>query len=127
MWAPQSRSPEYWVEHMGREKTLSAALQLHHDAGLILSNVSDCITWRVCQCDGGRPWPPAVSNTRNVARITVRPSSPSSPLHDGDGSVAPADRAGDMRNASGGDVQCLPVLQRLLPGDASVSREAKLD
>ena len=38
-----SRSPEYWVHHMGREKTLSAALQLHgmlqHDAGLILSNV----------------------------------------------------------------------------------------
>ena len=34
-----SRSPEYWVHHMGREKTLSAALQLQHDNGLILSNV----------------------------------------------------------------------------------------
>ena len=34
-----SRDPEYWVEHMGREKTISAALQLQHDAGLILSNV----------------------------------------------------------------------------------------
>ena len=34
-----SRSPEYWVHHMGREKTLSAALQLQHDAALILSNV----------------------------------------------------------------------------------------
>ena len=34
-----SRSPEYWVYHMGREKALSAALQLQHDAGLILSNV----------------------------------------------------------------------------------------
>ena len=33
-----SRSPEYWVQHMGREKFLSAALQLQHDAGLILSN-----------------------------------------------------------------------------------------
>ena len=33
-----SRSPEYWVHHMGREKALSAALQLQHDAGLILSN-----------------------------------------------------------------------------------------
>ena len=32
-------SPEYWVHHMGREKALSAALQLQHDAGLILSNV----------------------------------------------------------------------------------------
>ena len=44
MGAPESarllsRDPEYWVEHMGRKKTLSAALQLQHDAGLILSNV----------------------------------------------------------------------------------------
>ena len=34
-----SRSPEYWIHHMGREKALGAALQLQHDAGLILSNV----------------------------------------------------------------------------------------
>ena len=34
-----SRSPEHWVHHMSREKALSAALQLQHDAGLILSNV----------------------------------------------------------------------------------------
>ena len=32
-----SRSPEYWLHHLRREKTLSAALQLQHD--LILSNV----------------------------------------------------------------------------------------
>ena len=30
-------SPEYWVHH--RQKALSAALQLQHNAGLILSNV----------------------------------------------------------------------------------------
>ena len=35
----RSRSPEYWVQHIGRERTLSATLQLQHDAGLILSNV----------------------------------------------------------------------------------------
>ena len=34
-----SRSPEYWLHHMGREKTLAAALQLQHDVGLILSNL----------------------------------------------------------------------------------------
>ena len=34
-----SRSPEYWLHHMRRERTLSAALQLQHDAGLILSNL----------------------------------------------------------------------------------------
>ena len=28
-----------WVHHLGSEKTLSAVLQLQHDAGLILSNV----------------------------------------------------------------------------------------
>ena len=34
-----SRSPEYWLHHIGHEKTLAAALQLQHDTGLILSNV----------------------------------------------------------------------------------------
>ena len=34
-----SRSPEYWLHHLGHEKTLAAALQLQHDAGLVLSNV----------------------------------------------------------------------------------------
>ena len=34
-----SRGPEYWLHHMGRDKTLSAALQLQHDASLLLSNI----------------------------------------------------------------------------------------
>ena len=34
-----SRSQEYWLHHLGQEKTLGAALQLQHDAGLVLSNV----------------------------------------------------------------------------------------
>ena len=34
-----SRSPEYWLHHMGRDRTMSANLQLQHDAGLILSNL----------------------------------------------------------------------------------------
>ena len=34
-----SCSPEYWVYHMGVENALSAALQLQHDAGLVLSNI----------------------------------------------------------------------------------------
>ena len=42
--APESarllrRSPEYWLHHMGRDRTMSAALQLQHEAGLILSNL----------------------------------------------------------------------------------------
>ena len=34
-----SRTPEYWMHHMGRDRAMSAALQLQHDAGLILSNL----------------------------------------------------------------------------------------
>ena len=34
-----SRSSEYWLHHLGHEKRFAAALQLQHDAGLILSNV----------------------------------------------------------------------------------------
>ena len=34
-----SRTPEFWLPHMGREKTLAAALQLQHDTGLIMSNI----------------------------------------------------------------------------------------
>ena len=44
MGAPESarllsRTPEYWLEHMGRERTVAAALRLHHDASLIMTNV----------------------------------------------------------------------------------------
>ena len=34
-----SHSPEYWLHHLGRERAMSAALQLQHDAGLIVSNL----------------------------------------------------------------------------------------
>ena len=44
MRAPESarllgRSPEYWLEHMGRDRAVAAALRLHHDASLIMTNV----------------------------------------------------------------------------------------
>ena len=44
MGAPESarllgRSPEYWLEHMGQDRAVSAALRLHHDASLIMTNV----------------------------------------------------------------------------------------
>ena len=64
-----SCSPEYWLHHLGHEKTLVATLQLQHDAGLILSNVQVLqqfvtslnrtssevmrpIIWRPWDCDG---------------------------------------------------------------------------
>ena len=44
MGAPESaqllgRTPEYWLEHMGRERTVAAALRLHHDTSLIMTKV----------------------------------------------------------------------------------------
>ena len=44
MGAPESArllgwTPEYWLEHMGRERTIQAALRLHHDASLIMTNI----------------------------------------------------------------------------------------
>ena len=44
MGAPESarlmgRTPEYWLHHMGRERTIQAALRLHHDASLIMTNI----------------------------------------------------------------------------------------
>ena len=44
MGAPESarllgRSPEYWLQHMGRDRAVAAALRLHHDASLIMTNV----------------------------------------------------------------------------------------
>ena len=44
MGAPESarllgRTPEYWLEHMGLERTVQAALRLHHDASLIMTNI----------------------------------------------------------------------------------------
>ena len=34
-----SRPPGYWLHHMDREEPVSAALQLQHDAGLMMSNL----------------------------------------------------------------------------------------
>ena len=50
MGAPESarllgRSPEYWLEHMGRDRAVAAALRLHHDASLIMTNVQRSITY----------------------------------------------------------------------------------
>ena len=34
-----SRAPDYWLHHMSRDQTISAALQLQRDVGLIMSNL----------------------------------------------------------------------------------------
>ena len=128
-----SRSPEYWVHHMGREKALSAALslQLQRDAGLILSNVqvlqqlvtalsrtsSDVLR----AVHGRQPFP------ATAIQHAILQSTPCGTLHDGDGSGVPTSRLGDTRTPAVFRVQCLHVLPGLLPGGAYVSREAKLN
>ena len=34
-----SRAPDYCMHHMGRDRAITAALRLQHDAGLIMSNL----------------------------------------------------------------------------------------
>ena len=120
--APESarllrRSPEYWVHHMGREKALSAALQLQHDAGLILSNVqalqqlvtalnrtsSDVLR----AIHGRRPFP-ANAMQQVMPSYRVRRAAHYMMAM---GLLAAASRDGDMRTSAVGDMQCLHVLQ----------------
>ena len=89
-----SRSSEYWVQHMGREKTLSAALQLQHDAGLIISNVQvlqqlvTALHGASANVMGAVRGRQPFSDSHNAAHIAFLPSSPGGPLHDSNGSVA---------------------------------------
>ena len=36
-----SRTPQYWLEHMGRERMVAAALRLHGDGSRIQTNIHD--------------------------------------------------------------------------------------
>ena len=125
-----SRSPEYWVEHMGREKIISAALQLQHDAGLILSNVQILQQLVTALHGASANVMGAIRGHQPFPTQAMRHALPSGRVR----------RAAHYMTAMGlwrppitpgirGPLlvaACKP-LRRLLPGDASVSREAKLD
>ena len=123
-----SHSPEYWVEHMGRENTLSAALQLQHDAGLILSNVQilqqlvtalhDAFANVMGVVRGHQPFPTQAMRHALPSGRVRRAAHYMTAMGLWRPPIAPGIRGG---------MQGLHVLRRLLPGDASVSREAKLD
>ena len=89
-----SRIPEYWLHHLGHQKTLAVALQLQHDADLILSNVQvlsnvqqfaqqDVVRGHAC-----RLWSGAVSGGCDAAGGAVVPYSSGGALHDSHGIVA---------------------------------------
>ena len=115
-------------QSMGSSFTTHAfwsALQLQHDAGLILSNVqvlqqlvtslnrtsSDVLR----AVHGRQPFP-------SSAMQQVMPSYYMMAMV-----VAPTSRHGDTNAPAVSRVQCLHVLPGLLPGGAYVSREAKLN
>ena len=88
-----SHSPEYWLHHLGHEKTLGAALQLQHDAGLILSNVQvlqqfvTSLNWGLVLGHAGRLWLGAVSGGCHATGGAIVPGSS---LYGGHGIVAAA-------------------------------------
>ena len=117
-----SRSPEYWVHHMGRENALSAALQSQHDAGLILSNVQvlQQLVTSLCRASS------AISVQYRPTSDAVLQSAPCGTLHDGNGPVAPTSRYRDTNAHVFSRVQRLHILPELLPKSAYVKREVKL-
>ena len=95
-----SRSPEYWVHHMGVENALLATLQLQHDAGLVLLNIQvlQQLVTSLCRTSSdvllaahGSAGVPIQCDTTGDAIVW---STPCGTLHDGDGSVAPT--SGDI-------------------------------
>ena len=113
---------------MGREKAVGAALQLQHDAGLILSNVQvlqqlvtslNRTSSDVLRAVHGRQLFPSSAIQQVMPSYRVR--------RDGNGSVVPTSRHRDTNAPAVSRVQCLHVLPGLLPGGAYVSREAKLN
>ena len=87
---------------MGREKALSAALQLQHDAGLSHTierpdpaAVGDSAQPDIIRRVTGSPRSAAIPGKCNTTGDAILQSTPRGPLHDGDGSVASTSRHGD--------------------------------
>ena len=118
-----SRSPEYWLHH---EKTLLAAFQLQHDAGLFLSNVqvlqqfvtainrTSSEVMRIAF--GRRPFPSDVMQ-QVVPSYQVRRAAHYMAAM---GLWRPPITPGNPETPAVSDMQCLHVMQRLLPGSATV-------
>ena len=102
-----SHSPEYWLHHMGRDRTMLAALQLQHDAGLILSNLQVLGQFVT------------VSSTVCGA---VSPSTKGGALHGGHGIVASTMYSGDTWTSTVIFMQCVHDMFRLLSRPSEVEK-----
>ena len=89
-----SRSPEYWLHHLGHEKTLAAAHQLQHDAGLIQCPgspaIRDVVQPDLVRGHAGRLRSGAVSGGCHAAGGAIVPGSSGGSLYGGHGIVAAA-------------------------------------
>ena len=93
-----SRTPEYWLHHMGRGRTLAAALQLQHGAGLIMSNIQVL----------------AVSIGGSTVGYTISPGSSGGSLFGSYGLVASDEQSRSTGPSAVVVVQCVQVLFGLL-------------
>ena len=122
-----SRSPEYWVHHMGRENTLSAALQLQHDVELILSNVQVLQQLMTSLCRTSSDVLLAVHGRQPFPSSAVQQVMPSYRVrNNSNGPVTPTSRYRDTNAHVFSRVQRLHILPGLLPKSTYVKREAKL-
>ena len=112
-----SRSPAYWLHHLGHEKTLAATLQLQHYTGLILSNVQvlqqfmtslNRTSSEVMQVAFGREPFPADAMQQVVPSYRVRRAAHYMAAM---GLWQPPSTQGIRGTPAVGDMQCLHVMQ----------------
>ena len=94
---------------------LSAALQLQHDAGLILSNEQDVVVGHAYHIRSE-----AISGGCDATGGAVIPGSSGGTLHGSYGLVEATYYSGNPGTLAVSDMQCLHVVQRLLPGSVAV-------
>ena len=130
MGAPESarllgRSPEYWLEHMGRDRAVAAALRLHHDASLIMTNaqvMSQFVT-SLNRSVGGHEKSlrhGAVSDRRSQLCDTRSQGSTCGTLHGPHGPVAPYQCSSVSGTHLDVLMQLLHGLRRPFPGRSAV-------
>ena len=121
MEAPESarllgRSPEYWVEHMGRDRAVAAALRLHHDASLIMTNVQVLAQFVTGLNRTASEMMRTVYDKEPFPTDAVEFVTPGcSALHGSDGPVAPYQWSGVSWGNPGLIMQFLHVLRGLFP------------
>ena len=94
-----TRPPEHWVRTMEREEAMTAALQLQHDAGLIMSNLQvlgqfvtplNRMSSEIFRGDAACVRPGGVSLSCSAGHFTISSDLPCGSLHGSDGIMAPA-------------------------------------